>query len=172
MQFLRVCFQNAASTTRPKYPAGTTKFYRLPEVTVWPKFPKCKNEFFFRFSYFTYENEKRKRNSFFVRKFENEKRKRNSFIVFHFSNLKTKNEKGIRYPIFVRKFENEKGKNGTCTDLGIIKGPTWMRYTYRSVTSCIPKSVVLVAVIYVIHDKTDETARKLYTCWWVVAATV
>ena len=55
-----------------------------------------KNEFVFRFSYFTFENEKRKRNSFFVRKFENEKR--------------------IRYPFFVRKFENEKGKNGIYTD--------------------------------------------------------
>ena len=57
---------------------------------------KTKNEFVFRFSYFTFENEKRKRNSFFVRKFEN--------------------EKGIRYPFFVRKFENEKGKNGIYTD--------------------------------------------------------
>ena len=59
---------------------------------------KTKNEFVFRFSYFTFENEKRKR------------------IRFSFANLKTKNEKGIRYPFFVRKFENEKGKNGINTD--------------------------------------------------------
>ena len=62
---------------------------------------KRKNEFVFRFSYFTFENEKRKTNSFFV---------------FLTSLLKTKNEKGIRYPFFVRKFENEKGKNGIYTD--------------------------------------------------------
>ena len=34
-----------------------------------------KNEFVFRFSYLTFENEKRKTNSFFVRKYENEKGK-------------------------------------------------------------------------------------------------
>ena len=71
-----------ASASRPKYPAETTNFCRLPEVTVWPKFPKCKNEFVF----LTYENKKG--------------------ISFSFANLKTKNEKGI--PFFVRKFENEK----------------------------------------------------------------
>ena len=38
-------------------------------------FPKCKNEFVFRFSYFTFENEKGIRYPFFVRKFENEKGK-------------------------------------------------------------------------------------------------
>ena len=36
---------------------------------------KTKNEFVFRFSYFTFENEKRIRYPFFVRKFENEKGK-------------------------------------------------------------------------------------------------
>ena len=63
---------------------------------------KTKNEFVFRFSYFTFENEKRKTNSFFV---------------FLTSLLKTKNEKGIRFSFFVRKFENEKRKNGIYTDL-------------------------------------------------------
>ena len=61
-------------------------------MTVWPKFPKSKNEkgIRFSFSYFTDKNEKG--------------------IGFSFANLKTKNEKGIRYPFFVRKFENENGK--------------------------------------------------------------
>ena len=99
MQFLRVRIQNAASdrSIPPKLPI----FYRPAEVALRPKHPKCKNEFVFRFSYFTFENEKRIRFSYFT--FENEKG-----IRFSFANLKTKNEKGIRYPFFVRKFENEK----------------------------------------------------------------
>ena len=90
----------------PKQP-----IYRPPEVAVRPKHPKFKNEFVFRFSYltfenekhknefvfrfsyFTFENEKRKRNSFFVRKFENEKRKRNSLSVFRSQICKRKRKK-------------------------------------------------------------------------------
>ena len=98
------------------YSADTTNFYRPSEVAVRPKHPKCKNEFVFRFSYFTFENEKLIRFSFFLLQFfENEKRKRNSFFVRKFEN-----EKPIRYPFFVRKFENEKGKNGIYTDRDAI----------------------------------------------------
>ena len=63
---------------RPKYPAETTNIYRPPEVAVRPKHPNCKNEFVFRFSYITFENENEisKKNLFFVRKFENEKGKK------------------------------------------------------------------------------------------------
>ena len=53
---------------------------------------RTKNEFVFRFSYFTFENEKGIRFLFFVRKFEN--------------------EKGISFLFFFRKFENEKRKDG------------------------------------------------------------
>ena len=106
---------------RPNNPAETTNFYWPPEMAVWPKHPKCKNEKRIRFFYFTFEKEKRKRISgvFFVRKFENDKgirlfvfrsqirkRKKNSFFVHKFQN-----EKGIRYSFFVRKFQNEKGKD-------------------------------------------------------------
>ena len=62
-------------------------------------------------------------------------------------------------------------REGTLTG-PITKGHTWIRWTNRSVTSCIPKSVVIVTVVYVIHNKTNETARELYRCWWVAAATV
>ena len=51
---------------------------------------KTKNEFVFLFSYFTCENEKRKKEFVFVRKFENEKG-----ISFSFANLKTKKEKTV-----------------------------------------------------------------------------
>ena len=89
---------------RPKYPAETTNFYRPPEVAVRPKHSKCKNEKRIRFSYFTFENEKRKT-------------KKELVFRFSFANLKTKNEKPKLYPFFVRKFEKEKGKNGIYTDL-------------------------------------------------------
>ena len=85
---------------RPKYTAETTNFSGHPKGQCDRSIlnAKTKNEKRIRFSYFTFENEKRKTNSFFVRKFENEKR--------------------IRYPFFVRKFENEKRKNGIYTDQG------------------------------------------------------
>ena len=87
MQFLRVCFQNAAS--------ANTIYCRnyQPEVSAWPKLPKCKNEKGIRFSYFTFENEKRKRNSFFVFRLQNLKTKNEKGISFSFANLKTKKEK-------------------------------------------------------------------------------
>ena len=96
MQFLRVRIQNAASdrSIPPKLPifTGQPKWHRDRSILN----AKTKNEFVFRFSYFTFENE-------FV-------------FRFSFANLKTKNEKEIRYLFFVRKFENEKGKNGIYTD--------------------------------------------------------
>ena len=110
MQFLRVRIQNAASdrSIPPKLPifTGQPKWHCDRSILN----AKTKNEFVFRFSYFTFENEFVFRFSYFT--FENEKRKRNSFFVRKFEN-----EKGIRYPFFVRKFENEKGKNGIYTDL-------------------------------------------------------
>ena len=90
---------------RPKYPAETTNFSGHPKWQCDRSIlnAKTKNEFVFRFSYFTFENEKPKTNSFFV------------FLTLL---LKTKNEKGIRFSFFVRKFENEKRKNGIYTDPG------------------------------------------------------
>ena len=87
MQFLRVCFQNAASATEVS--RRNYQFYRPPEVAVRPKHPKLK------------KNENRKTNSFFVfltslLKTKNEKRK-------------TKNEKRIRFSFFFTS-ENEKRK--------------------------------------------------------------
>ena len=87
---------------RSKYPAETTNFYRPPEVAVRPKHPKCKkrktkNEFVFRFSYFTFENEKRKGNSLSVFRSQIWKRKtKKEFVIrFSFANLKTKNDKTV-----------------------------------------------------------------------------
>ena len=53
MQFLRAYFQNAATATEVS--RETTNIYWTPEVAVWPKFAKCKNE-----------KQKRIRFSFFV----------------------------------------------------------------------------------------------------------
>ena len=78
---------------RPKYRAETTIFYRSPEVALWPKHPKCKNQKRIRFSYFTFENEKR---TDFCFSFAYFKTKNKKGIRFSFANFKTKNKKGIR----------------------------------------------------------------------------
>ena len=147
MQFLRVCFQNAASdrSIPPK----------LPMFTGHPKWQcdrsilnaKTKNEFVFRFSYFTFENEKRKTNSFFVFLTSLLKTKNEKGIRFSFANLNTKNEKGIRYPFFVRKFENEKGKNGIYTDRD---GSTYRMIFYATVHSNRHRNVIEQHVVNVL----------------------
>ena len=89
-------------------PLKLPTFTGRPEVTGWPKHPKCKNEFVFRFSYFTFENEKRKRNSFLVFRSQIWKRKTKKEFVFRSQNLKTKNEKGIRFSFANLKTKKEK----------------------------------------------------------------
>ena len=87
MQFLRVLFSKRSQCDRSIPP-------KLSIFTGHPKWQcdntilnaKTKKELVFRFSYFTFESEKRKRNSFFVRKLENQKLKRNSFFVGKFKN--------------------------------------------------------------------------------------
>ena len=87
MQFLRICFQNAASAievSRRNYQfVPATRSGSANEASYMKNEKrKTKNEFVFRFSYFTFENEKRKT--------KNEKG-----IRFSFANLKTKNEKTV-----------------------------------------------------------------------------
>ena len=68
MQFLRVCFQNAASTTE----VSRRNYQLLPATRsgyVAEANAKTKNEFVFRFSYFNSENETRIRFSFFLLQF-------------------------------------------------------------------------------------------------------
>ena len=85
MQFLRVCSKRRQCD--PNIPLTLPTFTSHPNWQCGRSFlnAKTKNEFVFRFSYFTFENEKGIR-FFFVRKFENEKRKRNSFFVRKFEN--------------------------------------------------------------------------------------
>ena len=76
MQFLRVRIQNAASdrSIPPKLPifTGQPKWHCYRSILN----AKTKNEFVFRFSYFIFENEKRKRNSLSVFRSQIWKRKR------------------------------------------------------------------------------------------------
>ena len=130
---------------RPKYPAETTKFYRLSEVTEWPKFPKTNLCFVFLTSLL-----KTKKEFVFRFSFANLKTKIEKGIPFSFASLKTKNEKGIRYPFFVRKFENEKGKNGIYTGHSRSKTQTKLCLISQALLMNTPEiacSLVILSVL-------------------------
>ena len=77
-------------------------------MAVWPKLPKCKNEFVFLTSLL--KTKKEFAFLFFVPKFENEKG-----ICFSFAKLKTKNEKGIRFSLTnlnTKKEKTDQDKDG------------------------------------------------------------
>jgi len=127
---------------RPKYPAETTNFYWPPEVAVRPKHPKCKNEFVFRFSYFTFENE-------FVFLISLLKTKNEKGIRFSFTNLKTKNEFVIRFSFANLKTEKENTVY-TRTKMAIKMATTSNQKVNNSNIFCIKlhRNVVLYVLMY------------------------
>ena len=108
-------------------------------MAMWPKHPKWKNEFVFRFSYFTFENENEKgiRFLFFVRKFENEKGIRFLFFVRKFEN-----EKGIRFSFAKFENENEKGIRFSFANLKTKKENTVYTRTDHATDRTVQRSTI------------------------------